>query len=290
MSLLYYFGTATAATLIMALAVGTVFPKSRFYLRFVTAVLTMCAASSYGVVASIVLRYIGRKSLAQWTVARAFYLLLSPLGIRFEVEDEQHLLTRPAVFVSNHQSELDILALGALFPQHCSVTAKKQLKSMPFLGWFMSLSGTVFIDRANRDSAVATFAGAVKQMKAESQSVWIFPEGTRSNSIEPEMLPFKKGFLHLAMQAGVPVVPIVVQNYSRIYSWKLKNFNAGTIKVKCLPPIDTNDLTAADVDRVTRQTRERMLDELLKLHPTPVSKPKAADKQVLDDKSATTVS
>lgn len=280
------FWTVAAASIIML----SLFPPTRFYVRFVAAVVTMCMASTYGVVASIVLRFLGRKSLAQWTVARAFHMLLTPLvGIRFAVEDEDRLLTRPAVFVSNHQSELDILALGRLFPKHCSVTAKKQLRTMPFLGWFMSLSGTVFIDRANRDSAVATFAGAVKQMKAESQSVWIFPEGTRSNSIDPEMLPFKKGFLHLAMQAGVPVVPVVVQNYSRIYNWKLKNFEAGTIRVKCLEPIDTAKLTAGDVDRVTKETRERMLAELLKLHPTD-AKQKSTKDQVVDSKAATTIS
>merc|ERR1711939_705192 len=61
---------------------------------------------------------------------------------------------RPAVFIVNHQTELDVLLLGWIWPKHCSVTAKKSLRNVPFLGWFMTLSGTVFIDRVDRSQAM----------------------------------------------------------------------------------------------------------------------------------------
>lgn len=154
-------------------------------------------------------------------------------GVWFDiVEGAEHLNTRPAVFIGNHQTELDILLLGAIFPQYCSVTAKKSLKYIPFLGWFMALSGTVFLDRANRTSALQTMSGAVKEIKHGKQSVYLFPEGTRSYSSEPVMLPFKKGAFHLAQQAGVPIVPLVAENYSHILSLKNRVFNAGNIRVK----------------------------------------------------------
>ena len=78
----------------------------------------------------------------------------------------------------------------------------------------MSLSNTVFIDRANRTTALAAFDSAATQMRAQRQSVFIFPEGTRSYAEHPSLLPFKKGGFHLAIKAQVPVVAIVCGCYS----------------------------------------------------------------------------
>lgn len=172
--------------------------------------------------------------MAQWAVARAFhYTMALTTGVRFEiVEGQEYLKTRPCVLIGNHQSELDVLLLGAIFPPYCAVTAKSSLKLIPFLGWFMALSGTVFIDRSNRDSAVAAFSNAAAEMRKERQSVFIFPEGTRSYASGPEMGAFKKGAFHLAVQAGVPVVPVVAANYWGVLSVREKRFRAGRIPVK----------------------------------------------------------
>jgi lysophosphatidate acyltransferase len=154
-------------------------------------------------------------------------------GVRFDiVEGREYLSTRPAVLVGNHQTELDILLLGAIFPPYCSVTAKKSLRRIPLLGWFMWLSDTVFIDRANRETALRAFDSAARTMQNKRQSVFIFPEGTRSYSSEPGLLPFKKGAFHLAVQAGVDIVPIVAENYSHVLSLKKLRFRAGTVRVK----------------------------------------------------------
>ena len=133
--------------------------------------------------------------------------------------------------MGNHQTALDVLLLGTIFPKHCSVTAKKSLKRAPFLGWFMSLSGTVFIDRADRKTALKAFEGAAEEMKRRKQSVFIFPEGTRSNAEEPMLLPFKKGAFHLAIQAGVPIVPVVTGCYWGILGARQRRFRAGRIPV-----------------------------------------------------------
>lgn len=154
-------------------------------------------------------------------------------GVRFEiVEGEEHLSTRPCVLIGNHQSELDVLLLGTIFPQYCAVTAKSSLKRVPFLGWFMALSGTVFIDRSDRQSAVKAFEGAAEEMRRERQSVFIFPEGTRSYAAGPELGAFKKGAFHLAVQAGVPVVPVVCANYWGVLSVRERRFRGGRIPVK----------------------------------------------------------
>ncbi|KAK1249815.1 hypothetical protein MKX08_009818 [Trichoderma sp. CBMAI-0020] len=245
-----------------------VVPKAGFVARSLAAYISLIACALYGVLASILLTLIGKRQIAQWAVARAFHFTMRyTTGVEFVIDDPENILgsTRPAVFIGNHQTELDVLMLGAVFPKYCSVTAKAQLKRVPFLGWFMSLSGTIFIDRKNSQGARSAMDGAANEIKTSRQSVYMFPEGTRSYAKEPMLLPFKKGAFHLAVQSGVPIVPIVVANYSHILYVKSLVFNSGKIPVKVLAPIPTANLTPADVDELTRETRELMLSELISL-------------------------
>lgn len=208
-----------------------------FIARSMSAYLALALCSSYGTIASAVLNLLGlHYKYAQWTTARAFkYVGKLMIGVEFEVEgDGAEVLdkVRPAVIVGNHQTELDVLMLGSLFPKGCSVTAKKSLARMPFLGWFMILSGTIFIDRADRAQAIKAFDGAAKVMKDKQQDVFMFPEGTRSYSAEPTLLPFKKGAFHMAVQGQVPIIPTVAENYSYILNVKAKRFNAGKARIR----------------------------------------------------------
>ncbi|KAL4917215.1 1-acyl-sn-glycerol-3-phosphate acyltransferase [Aspergillus aurantiobrunneus] len=270
MSLLYYIasGTSTYVALTAFLfLVGQKAPRASFVARCLAAYGSLILCAIYGVIASIVLRLMGYGRVSQWATARSFkWVMRFTTGVRFDIiEGQEHLSTRPAVIIGNHQSELDVLMLGVIFPPYCSVTAKKSLRYIPFLGWFMSLSRTVFIDRANRETAVKAFDSAAEEMRVHRQSVFIFPEGTRSYSDKPEMLPFKKGAFHLAVKAGVPVVPVVVENYSHILAPKKYRFQAGSIKIRVLPPISTKGLTTDDVDGLTKSTRESMLKNLLEI-------------------------
>lgn len=243
-------------------------PKAAFVARLLAAYMSLVICALYGVLASIVLRLTGQWQISQWATARSFkYVMALTTGITFEVQDPNQYLdkTRPAVFIGNHQTALDVLMLGCMFPKYCSVTAKSQLKSTPLLGWFMRLSGSIFIDRANSSDAREAMRGAADAIRTSRQSVYMFPEGTRSNAKEPMLLPFKKGAFHLAVQAGVPIVPVVVANYSHILFIKDFVFNSGKIPVKVLEPIPTENLTAEDVNQLTQTTRELMLKELINL-------------------------
>lgn len=107
---------------------------------------------------------------------------------------------------------------------------KKELQWVPFLGQFLSLSGAIFVDRGNNAKAVRSLTAAGETMKSRDLSLWLFAEGTRSMREYHDMLPFKKGAFHIAIRAGVPIVPIVVENYWRLYRKDV--FESGTIKVK----------------------------------------------------------
>jgi lysophosphatidate acyltransferase len=265
-SILIYFALGYAALTIFFYAMSLVVPQAAFAARALASYVSLLIVAAYGVFASIFLTLIGKQGIAQWAVGRSFhYLMLYTTGVEFVIEDPDNVLgtTRPAVFVGNHQTELDVLMLGRMFPKYCSVTAKASLKKVPFLGQFMSLSGSIFIDRKNSKDARDAMKGAASEIQSKRQSVYMFPEGTRSYAKEPMLLPFKKGAFHLAVEAGVPIVPCVVANYSHVLYPKTFTFNAGKIPVKVLKPIPTKGLTAADVEELTRTTRELMLNELV---------------------------
>ncbi|KKA26835.1 hypothetical protein TD95_000763 [Thielaviopsis punctulata] len=242
--------------------------KAGFLARSLGAYVGGLAASAVGVLASILFRITGHSHSAQWFAGRVYkYFSKVLLGVEFTVVDPKNHLgsVQPAVFVGNHQTELDVLMLGCMFPRHCSITAKASLRRVPVLGWFMSLSGAIFIDRKNTKDARSAVASAGQEMKRRNQSVYMFAEGTRSYSKEPTLLPFKKGAFHLAVEAGVPIVPCVVANYSHILYAKDWVFNAGKIPIKILDPIPTKGLTTEDVGALCERVHKLMYEELITL-------------------------
>lgn len=230
----YFLGGYTALTTSLY-ALSPMSSIAGFAARCLASYISLVVAALYGVVASIVLGILGQRQIAQWATARFFkYIMAATTGVTFEVIDPNGYLetTRPAVFLGNHQTELDVLMLGCMFPKYCSVTAKSSLKKTPFLGWFMTLSGSIFIDRKNSKDAREAMQGAADQMSRMKQSVYMFPEGTRSYAKEPMLLPFKKGAFHLAVQAQVPIVPVVAANYSNVLHPKDYVFTSGKIPCK----------------------------------------------------------
>ncbi|KAH8726527.1 hypothetical protein GQ44DRAFT_613756 [Phaeosphaeriaceae sp. PMI808] len=281
MDFLFYFAAIPTAIIMALRLLALVLPSGpaqvvSFAAFTLTSFILLMACASYGVVASVLLRLVGYGGLGQWTVGRAFkWSMWITTGVTFRITGsmkreagltgEDALATRPAVFVGNHQTELDVLMLGCMFPKYTSVTAKSSLKWTPFLGWFMALSKTVFIDRANRALSRATFDTAAQTMTTTRQNVFIFPEGTRSYADTPMLLPFKKGAFHLAVQAQVPIVPVVCANYDNVLNVKKRRFRPGVVDVTILPPISTKGCTAEHVDALVEKTRNVMLDELIRL-------------------------
>lgn len=261
------------ATAAVANYASTKSPAASYYAHLTIYFICLLICSAWGILATPFMLLIGRGYDIQWLVARSFYELTSRwLGITMTVEGWEHLETRPAIFIGNHQSMLDILLLGRIFPQRCTVTAKKSLKYSPFLGQWMTVAGAIFIDRGNSKDAQRSLQKACDDLKEKELSIWMFPEGTRTLTEAPTLLPFKKGAYHLAVQAGVPIVPVVCENYWRLYH--KGTFVGGELKIKVLPPIPTTGLTAADVTQLSVDTRELMLKTLRELS-EPVSTPVA---------------
>ncbi|WVQ74038.1 hypothetical protein IAR50_003619 [Cryptococcus sp. DSM 104548] len=260
-------------------ALSTRYQRARLYWNLILYLSALGMASAWGIVVTILATASGQRFNINYYVARTFYNVARPLvGISIQVEGEEHLdglLTaregkgQSAVLLGNHQSMLDILYLGRILPKRSAIMAKKELKWSPVLGQFMSLSGAVFVDRKNRTDAVQALAVAGEAMKKKGVSLWVFPEGTRTSSPESNLLPFKKGAFHLAVQAQVPIVPVVCENYYRLFDGKTR-FEPGVLKVRVLAPIPTIGLTVEDVTSVAESTREAMLQALREISaPTP---------------------
>ncbi|XP_068034449.1 1-acyl-sn-glycerol-3-phosphate acyltransferase alpha-like [Anomalospiza imberbis] len=180
-------------------------------------------------------------------------------GIRMEVRGAQHFPPRqPYVVVSNHQSSLDLLGMMEVLPDRCVPIAKRELLYMGAVGVVCWLGGIIFIDRKRTHDAISVMAEAAHTMLSQDVRVWVFPEGTRNHS--GSMLPFKRGAFHLAVQAQVPVVPIVISSYQHFYSKRERRFTAGHCVIQVLPPLPTRGLGPADVPALTERVRAAMLD------------------------------
>lgn len=173
------------------------------------------------------------------------------IEIRQSLGIEEHL---PCVFVANHQNNYDLFTLSAsLIPGTVSI-GKKSLKWIPFFGQLYWLAGNILIDRANRSKAVGTMQGAVEHIVEKKVSVWVFPEGTRSYG--RGLLPFKTGAFHIAQQANVPVVPMVMSSTSTI---KLNRWNNGKVIIQMLAPVPS---AGVPVRELMENVREHMLETL----------------------------
>ncbi|MBW0462127.1 hypothetical protein O181_001842 [Austropuccinia psidii MF-1] len=244
--------------------------------RLSTLIGLVLVGSLTGVVAGLIVPIFSsswRKNI-QWLVARTFYHLVSPIiGWEFVVEGEERLdacyLGQSHVLVGNHQSMVDILYLGRIFPKTCVVMAKKELKYVPLLGQYMALSRAVFVDRQKRGSGFQMFQKVEADMKKYKLNLFIFPEGTRSNASTPSLLPFKKGAFHLSVQANLPVIPIVCETYSAIYQPKRSTFESGKVIIKVLEPIHPKEGQSAD--ELCASVREKMLEALIELSERPGS-------------------
>jgi 1-acyl-sn-glycerol-3-phosphate acyltransferase len=159
---------------------------------------------------------------------------------------------RPFVVVSNHESFADILLISHL-PWEMKWMSKVELFRIPILGWNMWLAGDVPVHRGKGRSAVQAMRRC-KEVLRKRVSVIIFPEGTRSPT--DEMLPFKDGAFRLAIESGVPILPLVVAGTAsaiRKHDWRVGRTDA---VVRVLPPVETEGLTVKDTHALRDRVRE----------------------------------
>ena len=183
------------------------------------------------------------------------------INLDLRVKGEEHLWShRPAVFVFNHQSKADVVIAARLLRQDLAGVGKQEIRKMPVIGKVLELGGVVMIDRQNAASAIEAMKPLVDAIRKDGKSVALAPEGTRT--ISPRLAPFKKGAFHLAMQAGVPIIPIVIRNAGDVAPKGDFVFRPATVEVEVLPPVDTAEWTGRRMDTQVRDVRNMFLRAL----------------------------
>jgi lysophosphatidate acyltransferase len=155
-------------------------------------------------------------------------------------------LDRPAIYISNHTSMLDIFMGIWLAPIGTVGVAKKQVVYYPFFGQLYAISGHILLDRSNHGNAVEALKDTARIIRDYGIGVWLWPEGTRSK--DGRLLPFKKGFGHLAIATRLPIVPIVVTGAHRAMAKNSMTVHPTTLNVIVLPAVETDDWTLENLD------------------------------------------
>lgn len=195
--------------------------------------------------------------LANWgakTWLRACGARVRVRGLENLSEDENY------VFISNHRSYLDTATLFAYTGHRIGLVAKKELLKVPVFGQGMNFVNVIAIDRSNAERARRSMQKA-KEILESGYSFGVFAEGTRA--MPNELLPFKKGAFHLALQTGAPIVPVAIKNTDSMMGKKTGVARSGTIEIVLLPPIETKNLSAEkDLMSLLKKTRAAIAEEL----------------------------
>jgi 1-acyl-sn-glycerol-3-phosphate acyltransferase len=164
----------------------------------------------------------------------------------------------PYVMVSNHESFVDILLISHL-PWEMKWLSKKELFKVPVAGWLMRLARDIELERGDRESAAAAMRDCRERLD-QKVSVMIFPEGTRSAS--GEMLPFKDGAFRLAIESGVPILPVAVHGTRTALRKKDWRFGRSVAEVRVLDPVSTDGMTLDDVPELRERVRDMIVAQV----------------------------
>ena len=194
-------------------------------------------------------RTASRMSAVPWARILAF---MTPMRVR--VEGREHIDPQQSyVLVSNHQSQYDIFVLYGWLGVDFKWVMKQELRSVPGIGVACDRLGHIFIDRSNHAAAMATLQEA-KNRIVGGTSVMFFPEGTRSRS--GKLMRFKKGAFRMALDLGLPILPLTVTGTRNVLPAGTSDLMPGSARLIIHPPIPVEGLTASDCSRLSNQVRD----------------------------------
>jgi 1-acyl-sn-glycerol-3-phosphate acyltransferase len=184
------------------------------------------------------------------------WLVLRTCRVRSRAIYHPHLdPARPSIYIANHQSQFDIPALALAMKSDFRMVSRRELLYVPIFGWALWFAGFVFIDRTDRAKAIRSLDRTARMIR-KGTSVVVFAEGTRSP--DGRLLPFKKGGFILALQAGVPVVPVSIRGGHEVLPKGSLRIRPGTIDVVFGDPVPTSSYSLETKDDLIATVRERI--------------------------------
>jgi len=180
------------------------------------------------------------------------------IGMHVEVVGADGVdVAKPHVFMCNHQSHMDIVALIVGLPVAPGFLAKRELRDVPLFGRAMDAGGHVFVDRQSRSDAHAAISRAAEQV-AGGRNLLVFPEGTRSS--RRTVKRFKKGGFHLAKQARVPIVPVGIRGTADVLPKHSKGPRPGAVELHLGAPFPSDEVGSLALDDLVQEVRRRIGD------------------------------
>jgi 1-acyl-sn-glycerol-3-phosphate acyltransferase len=201
---------------------------------------------------------------SKWGVAMArmmwapFINLLAGVRLQVHLTNPSLLKTYqgPVIVVSNHASVMDIPFLFQSIPFNLYFIGKKELKKVPFIGWYMMAMGMIFIDRGNKEKSMQSIKKAALLIR-NGKSVVTFPEGTRSS--DGQIGPFKNGTFHMAIEAKIPILPVYIEGAHHV--WPNSKFSIQPYPVQIIigEPINTDQWELGNLQQYNTLVRNAVL-------------------------------
>jgi 1-acyl-sn-glycerol-3-phosphate acyltransferase len=192
-------------------------------------------------------------NLLYWAGTKGLIFILRVVGMRVSVEGQENIPPGVCLFAANHTSNVDAPAIVGAIPRRIAILGRKSLFDIPMIGLAFRLANFVPVDRGNREAALASVKQAVEYIKAGS-SFLVYPEGTRSS--DGRLLRFKKGSFAMAIEAGIPIVPVACSGAHRIMKKHSHKIHPGRVTVRFLPPVDVSGYTIECRDDLARRVHD----------------------------------
>lgn len=191
-------------------------------------------------------------------VGRAVYYCS---GCKLSIKGQEHVqIDRPAIYISNHTSVLDIFLGIWLSPMGTVGIAKESIVYYPLFGQIYYLSGHLRIDRSNPRAAIRSMKKLADYVKEHRLSIFMWPEGTRAR--DGRLMPFKKGVGHLALKTGLPIVPMVVKGAHKAWEKNTLSLRKVPIEVEFLPLVETTDWRSGNLEEKLNAINQQFIDVL----------------------------
>jgi 1-acyl-sn-glycerol-3-phosphate acyltransferase len=194
-----------------------------------------------------------------WVGVKGLIFITRLAGLRVRVEGRENIPKGACMYAANHTSNADAPAIVGAIPQRLSIFGRKTLFDIPIVGLAFRLAKFVPVDRGNRDAALESVKQAVGFMQ-EGLSLLVYPEGTRSP--DGRLHRFKKGAFVMAIEAGVPIVPVACSGAHRIMKKNSLEIHAGKVTVRFGKPINASAYSVDRRDELARRVHDAIAADL----------------------------
>ena len=196
----------------------------------------------------------GRKQ--HWCASRWSRMIVRTVCVRVRVHGARNIREGESyVFLSTHQSYMDIPVMLGYLPAQLRIAAKREVFQIPFLGWHMRRGGHISINRGSTQEAVESLRRASREIRP-GVSVFLYPEGTRTR--DGSLQPFKKGGFKFALQTRLPIIPVTIVGTRRVLPRDSIIFRPDTVDMYLDAPIPTAGLDDRDIPTLMQTVRDAM--------------------------------